>query len=178
MRCTRLFFFAILGLTCCVLERASAFPKGRPLAFKTRFSRESVKLQGSNKKNGNALEKSPLISRQALIKFDVLVGILYSTSFFLFPGETLSLFFNYDFDTSIQRFLHMAVRMIAINHVGYVSGLLAAPPEKAIRVATAFLTIGGAFVVYYGQAKLDTAVAFWSCTILTTVMLLAHLLAL
>ena len=72
----------------------------------------------------------------------------------------------------------MAVRMIAINHFGYVAGLLAAPPEKAIRVATGFLTIGGAFVVYYGQAKLETAAVFWSCTFLTTAMILTHLMAL
>lgn len=107
-----------------------------------------------------------------------MIGILYSTGFFLFPGKTLSLFFNYNFDPSLQAFLHMAVRMIAVNHMGYVAGLLSAPPQTAIRIATTFLTVGGAFVVYYGQAKLETAALFWSCTILTTALIVAHLLAL
>ena len=178
MRCFRFLLFSLLAFY--LLNEASAFPNGRPVANKTKFSRERVKLQNSrhNDNVGDAVAQSPLVPREALIRFDVLVGLLYSTLFFLLPGQTLSLFFNYDFDPSIKSFLHLAVRMIAINHAGYVGGLLAAPPEKAIRVATGFLTIGGAFVVYYGQAKLDTAVAFWSCTILTTAMIVAHILAL
>lgn len=178
MRCFRSFLFCLLAA--CLLIRASAFPKGRPVANKTKFSRERVKLHSNryNDDGGSAVTKSPLVPREALIRFDVVVGILYSTFFFLFPSRTLSLFFHYDFDPSITQFLHLAVRMIAINHFGYVAGLLAAPPEKAIRVATGFMTIGATFVAYIGHAKLDTSVAFWSCTILTAAMILAHVLAL
>ena len=141
MRCYRIFLATFLALACLLLPKASAFPKGRPLANKTKYSRERVKLQQQTTaiietKNDSV---APNSFQKSLILFDVLVGILYSTGFLLFPGKTLSLFFRYDFDPSIQAFLHMAVRMIAINHLGYVLGLLAAPPEKAIRVATAFL---------------------------------------
>ena len=160
----------------CLLPTLSAFPRRRPLSNKTVYSRERVKLQQSPLTE--TAVRSPPISREALIKFHAVIGILYSTGFFLFPGQTLSLFFRYDFDPSIKGFLHLAVRMIAINHLGYVAGLLAAPPERAIRVATGFLAMGGAFVVYYGQAKLQTAALFWSCTVLTTAMILAHVLAL
>ena len=165
-----------------------AFPKKR-LALasdKTEFSRERVKLQQQQQQSPTADDlsfcpeplRSSLISRDTLIKFDVLVGVIYATGFLLFPGRTLSLFFQYDFDPSITKFLHMAVRMIAINHLGYLAGLLSSPPKNAIRIATAFLTIGGAFVVYYGQIQLETATAFWCCTILTSMLILLHLLAL
>ena len=68
--------------------------------------------------------------------------------------------------------------LVAINHYGYVAGLLAAPPERAIRVATGFLVLGGAVIVYAGQLWLDTAPAFWSCTALTTAMIGAHVIVL
>uniref|UniRef100_A0A6V2NRQ1 Protein RFT1 homolog n=1 Tax=Ditylum brightwellii TaxID=49249 RepID=A0A6V2NRQ1_9STRA len=179
----------VLLVVTCIFNPTSAFIKKRPVASKTEFSRERVKLENS-KTNEDVVSvatattqqplssSSPLISRKTLIQFDALVGIVYATGFFLFPGQTLSFFFRYDFDPSIEKILHMAVRMIAINHAGYIAGLLSAPPEKAIRVATAFLTIGGSFFVYYGQAKLETAAAFWSCTVLTTLMIVAHLIAL
>ena len=60
----------------------------------------------------------------------------------------------------------------------FVAGLLAAPPERAIRVATGFLVLGGAVIVYAGQLWLDTAPAFWSCTALTTAMIGAHVIVL
>ena len=105
-------------------------------------------------------------------------GALYATGFLLFPGRTLALFFAYDFDDALRPFLHLAVRMVAINHYGYVAGLLAAPPERAIRVATGFLVLGGAVIVYAGQLWLDTAPAYWSCTALTTAMIGAHVIVL
>ena len=70
------------------------------------------------------------------------------------------------------------VSVVAVNHYGYVAGLLAAPPERAIKVATGFLMLGGAVVVYAGQLWLDTAPAYWSCTALTTAMIGAHVIVL
>jgi hypothetical protein len=116
--------------------------------------------------------------RRLLLKFDVVVGILYSTMFLLFPGQTLSAFFKYSIDEEITPFLHMAVRMVAINHFGYIAGLATAPEEKAIQTATAFIVVGGAVVVYYGQARLDVQWMFLTCTFLTTAMIVAHLIAL
>ena len=43
--------------------------------------------------------------------------------------------------------------MIAINHMGYVAGLVVALPEKAIPVATGFLFPGLNFFVHYGDAE-------------------------
>jgi len=171
----------LLVVACCFYQ-TTAFPKRRLVnSSKTEFSRERVKLSHheSDKAVGSATaQRTEIISRTTLLRFDALVGIVYATGFFLFPAKTLSLFFEYEFDPSIRAFLHLAVRMIAVNHLGYVAGLLAAPPEHAIKVATGFLTFGGAFVVYYGQAKLKTAAAFWTCTILTSAMIVAHVLAL
>ena len=116
--------------------------------------------------------------REALLRFDAGVGVLYATGFLLFPGRTLALFFAYDVDDALRPFLHLAVRMVAVNHYGYVAGLLAAPPERAIKVATGFLVLGGAVIVYAGQLWLDTAPAFWSCTALTTAMIGAHVIVL
>ena len=116
--------------------------------------------------------------REALLRFDAGVGVLYATGFLLFPGRTLALFFAYDVDDALRPFLHLAVRMVAINHYGYVAGLLAAPPERAIKVATGFLVLGGAVVVFAGQLWLDTAAAYWSCTLLTTAMIGAHVIVL
>ena len=113
-----------------------------------------------------------------MLRFDAGVGVLYATGFLLFPGRTLALFFAYDFDDALRPFLHLAVRMVAINHYGYVAGLLAAPPERAIQVATGFLVLGGAVVVFAGQLWLDTAPAYWSCTLLTTAMIGAHVIVL
>ena len=162
-----------------------AFPRKSAIDNDSRhskFSRRRVILHNTQQINEfpSHVSQSTNVDRRRkwLLRMDSIIGILYATGFFLFPGQTLSLFFQYDFDASIQTFLHMAVRMIAINHLGYVAGLLTAPPEQAIRVATGFLTIGGIFVVYYGQAKLETAALFWSCTILTTALIVAHLLAL
>jgi hypothetical protein len=175
------FPFFLLVVACC-LYQTTAFPKRRLVnTSTTEFSRERVKLshQKSNEAVGPATpQRAEIISRTAILRFDALVGIVYATGFFLFPNKTLSLFFEYEFDPSIRAFLHLAVRMIAVNHVGYVAGLLAAPPEHAIKVATGFLTFGGAIVVYCGQAKLKTTAAFWTCTILTSAMIVAHVLAL
>ena len=113
-----------------------------------------------------------------MLRFDAGVGVLYATGFLLFPGRTLALFFAYDVDDALRPFLHLAVRMVAVNHYGYVAGLLAAPPERAIKVATGFLVLGGAVIVYAGQLWLDTAPAFWSCTALTTAMIGAHVIVL
>ena len=116
--------------------------------------------------------------RGTILKFDAAVGVIYSSIFLLAPGKTLSTFFKYEFQDSIRPFLHLAVRMIGINHLGYVAGLLTAPKEKAIRTATAFMVVGGCLIVFYGQARLDVQWMFLSCTILTTLMILAHVLAL
>mmetsp|Transcript_14929 Transcript_14929/g.27184 ORF Transcript_14929/g.27184 Transcript_14929/m.27184 type:complete len:138 (-) Transcript_14929:77-490(-) len=116
--------------------------------------------------------------RGTILKFDAAVGVIYSSIFLLAPGKTLSTFFKYEFQDSIRPFLHLAVRMIGINHLGYVAGLLTAPKDKAIRTATAFMVVGGCLIVYYGQARLDVQWMFISCTVLTTLMIIAHVLAL
>lgn len=95
----------------------------------------------------------------------------------LFPKEVLSAFFKYNFDDSTWPLLCTAVRMVGVNHLGYVAGLLAAPEEFAILIATAFLAVGGILIVFYGQANLEVRGFFMSCTILTALMIVAHILA-
>ena len=68
--------------------------------------------------------------------------------------------------------------MIGINHIGYITGLFTSPTEQAIKTATCFLTLGGIMTVYYAQLRLATAPVFWSCTILTSTLIIAHLFAL
>lgn len=173
--------FAILSLLL-LINKGYSLPTTRSIdSRKTRFSRERVKLRISNRRTDdatalvNAQTPSVASRRNVLLKVDAIIGLIYASAFFIFPAQTLGVFFKYDFDPSIQDFLCVAVRMIAINHLGYVAGLLSAPPEKAIRIATSFLVVGGAAVVYYGQATLDTQLAFWSCTVMTTALILAHL---
>lgn len=53
---------------------------------------------------------------------------------------------RYSFDSSVAAFLHKVTLMVAINHLGYVAGLLTSTPDLALRTAAAFLTVGGIFV--------------------------------
>lgn len=62
--------------------------------------------------------------RGMILKFDATVGVFYSALFLIAPGRTLSTFFEYNFDDSIVPFLHVAVRVIGVNRLGYVRGWL------------------------------------------------------
>jgi len=184
------YLVVLLTFVTCLVEPCCAFPKTTSAinSSTTKFSRQRVILKSDKHKRASAAESSSSVvakrqqRRKTLLQIDTIIGMVYATGFFLFPRRTLEVFFNYPLeynDPSLPPgFWNLVVRMIAINHMGYIAGLLLAPPELAIRVATAFLTLGGAFVVYYGQAQLDTATMFWSCTVLTTLLVAAHLLLL
>ena len=173
----RLTFLAALLL--CQTIPAAAVPKLKLTKRRPTTSNNSMKsVKSEAAPRMMSIRQRMKQQRGAILKFDAAVGVIYSSIFLLAPGKTLSTFFKYEFQDSIRPFLHLAVRMIGINHLGYVAGLLTAPKDKAIRTATAFMVVGGCIVVYYGQARLDVQWMFLSCTILTTLMILAHVLAL
>jgi len=120
----------------------------------------------------------PKLPPQPLIHFDAAVGILYSLHFLFAPLHAMRCYFRYDLEESdLRKLLALAVRTVAVNHLGYVAGLLVAPPSQAIRVATGFLGVGGAAVVGFGQAFLATKPAHIACSALTLSMFVAHLFA-
>jgi hypothetical protein len=171
----------------CQLHEGMAFPRNRSITPTAKFSRKRVILHGKDQQSDatpSPLSRSPMIPPSILFKIDVLVCFLYSVSFLVSPGRTINHFFNVNLedllDDDLMHFYQMmVVRMVAIYHMGCVVGLLNSPPEKAIRTATSFVTIVGAFfVVYYWQAKLETPAKLWSSAFVTTVMLATHLLAL
>lgn len=126
-------------------------------------------------------KKNRLASHQRfLIRVVSTFGWAYSFGLFFFPGKAIKLFFRHvDFvGTAVEPVLKLAIRMIAVTHVAYTAAFVAAPSSKAIQVTTAFLTIVGISIFCHTQAKLDTALFFWSCTVVTSMLIGAHLAAL
>jgi hypothetical protein len=158
-RSSRYYLMLILALAC-QFHEAMAFPKNRSITPTAKFSRKRVILNDKDQQHDyspSPISRTPMISPSFLVKMNsMMIGLLYTLAFFVFPERTLSPFFALA-DPSMHRFLKILVRVVAINRMGQVAELLKSPPEKSVRITTAFLTIGGAFVIiYYAQAKLKT----------------------
>jgi hypothetical protein len=170
----------------CQFHEGMAFPRNRSITPTGKFSRKRVILNSKEQSDAtpSPVSRTPVIPPSILFKIDVLICILYSMQFLVFPQSTINHVLSVKLedlvDVSLMHAYQMVVvRMVAIYHVGYVIGLLNTPPEKAIRKATAFVTIVGAFfVAYYWHAKQETPAKLWSSAFLTTVVIITHLLAL
>ena len=171
-------------------QEAMAFPRNKSITPTAKFSRKRVILNNNNNNNNNigqqsvdgtacpSLPRTPVISPSVLVKIDFLIGLVCSVGLFVVPEYALSLFVdNHDLMASHDAFLKMMVRMVAILQMGYITGLLYSPPEISIRVTAVILSMGGAMFVYYSQTKF-ALLSFWSFILLTSGMVVAHLLAL
>lgn len=80
-----------------------------------------------------------------------------------------------DDDFGLWIFTTLAVRMMAVNHMGLVAGLLVAPPDAAVKMATIFWALLGSsisWVMLY--LREETPPYFWLFTGLITAVIGVH----
>lgn len=148
---TQFRFYSSLFLAlvlCSSFRNVTSFPKRTAIdSSKTKFSRKRVILHRNYWRDSSFWS-----SWMPLLELYMLRG----SSFFL---EKSCLYFWTM--NSIPRYNHFCNWQCEwlpwIILASYVASLVAAPTEKAIRVATAFISIGGIAVVFFGQIRLDTA---------------------